>query len=123
AIAVAQRALALATASGDVVLHALANLHLGITYQHQGDYHRAIDCFGQTVASLGGARRHERFGDFALPAVLSRAHLAECHAELGTFAEGSALGDEGLRIAEAVASPPEPHECLAGDWFALLPPR
>jgi hypothetical protein len=28
-----------------------------------------------------------------------------CHAELGTFAEGWALGDEGLRIAEAVAHP------------------
>jgi tetratricopeptide (TPR) repeat protein len=29
-----------------------------------------------------------------------------CHAELGTFAEGRALGAEGLRIAEAVAHPP-----------------
>jgi tetratricopeptide (TPR) repeat protein len=28
-----------------------------------------------------------------------------CHAELGTFAEGRALGDEGLRIAEAVTHP------------------
>src|SRR5207248_8979829 len=28
---------------------------------------------------------------------------AWCHAELGTFAEGHALGAEGLRIAEAVA--------------------
>ena len=28
-----------------------------------------------------------------------------CHAELGTFAEGRALGEEGLRIAEAVAHP------------------
>jgi tetratricopeptide (TPR) repeat protein len=37
--------------------------------------------------------------------VLARAHLATCHAELGTFAEGRALGEEGLRIAEAVAHP------------------
>jgi tetratricopeptide (TPR) repeat protein len=37
--------------------------------------------------------------------VLSRADLALCHAELGTFAEGRALGEEGLRIAEAVAHP------------------
>ena len=35
----------------------------------------------------------------------SRAFLATCHAELGTFAEGRALGEEGLRIAEAVAHP------------------
>jgi tetratricopeptide (TPR) repeat protein len=34
-----------------------------------------------------------------------RSHLAWCHAELGTFAEGRAFGEEGLRIAEAVAHP------------------
>ena len=35
----------------------------------------------------------------------SRAYLAVCHAELGTFAEGRAYGDEGLRIAEAATHP------------------
>jgi tetratricopeptide (TPR) repeat protein len=50
-------------------------------------------------------RRHERFGQVVLPAVSSYAWLAWCHAELGMFAEGSALGQEGLRIAEAVAHP------------------
>jgi tetratricopeptide (TPR) repeat protein len=54
------------------------------------------------VASLGGAQRHERFGLPFLPAVTSRASLAMCHAELGTFAEGLTLGDEGLQIAKAV---------------------
>jgi class 3 adenylate cyclase/tetratricopeptide (TPR) repeat protein len=105
AITAAQRALALATASGDSVLHALANLNLGLAYEPQSDYHRAIDCFGQTVAALDGAQRRERFGQVILPAVQSRAQLALCHAELGTFAEGSTLGDEGLRIAEAVGHP------------------
>jgi tetratricopeptide (TPR) repeat protein len=37
--------------------------------------------------------------------VLSRAYLAWCHAEVGTFAEGRTLGDEGLQIAEAVDHP------------------
>ena len=37
--------------------------------------------------------------------MLAHAHLAQCHAELGTFAEGRVLGDEGLRIAEAVVHP------------------
>jgi tetratricopeptide (TPR) repeat protein len=37
AIAAGERALALATASGDVVLHALANQSLGIAYQFQGE--------------------------------------------------------------------------------------
>src|SRR5437867_2831191 len=105
AIATAQRALALATASGEAVLQALANQSLGFAYHAQGDYRRATACLGQTVASLDGARRHERFGHVALPAVMCCARLAVCHAEVGTFAEGRACGDEGLRLAEAVAHP------------------
>jgi tetratricopeptide (TPR) repeat protein len=105
AIAATQRALALATDAGDVILHALANQYLGTAYRAQGDYRRAIDCLGQTVTSLDRAHRHERFGMVFLPAVFSRAQLASCHAELGTFAEDRALGDEGLRIAETVAHP------------------
>jgi tetratricopeptide (TPR) repeat protein len=102
AIAAGQRALALATADGDIVLQALANQRLGYAYEAQGDYRGAIDCLGQTRASLDGPRRRERFGQVALPAVQSRAWLVTCHAELGTFVEGRALGDEGLRIAEGV---------------------
>jgi tetratricopeptide (TPR) repeat protein len=83
----------------------MANHYLGEAYLFQGDYRRAIACCGQTVAALEGARRLERFGQSFLPAVFSRGHLAWCHAELGTFAEGMALGEEGLRIAEAVAHP------------------
>jgi hypothetical protein len=40
-----------------------------------------------------------------LPAVYSRAWLAVCYPELGTFAEGRALGEQGVRIAEVVAHP------------------
>jgi tetratricopeptide (TPR) repeat protein len=105
AMGFAQRALVLATASGEVVLHALANLYLGNIYKQQGNYHRAIDYYRQTSASLDGARRHERFGLPLIPAVNARSNLAQCHAELGTFVEGSAFGDEGLRIAEAVEQP------------------
>jgi class 3 adenylate cyclase/tetratricopeptide (TPR) repeat protein len=105
AIAAAQRALVLATAGGEIVLHAVANLYLGVAYYYQGDYRRARDCCRQTVAFFEGARCYERFGLPFLPAVTSRAWLAACHAELGTFAEGCALGDEGLRIAEAAAHP------------------
>jgi predicted ATPase len=105
AIAAAQRALALATAGRDVVLQGLATRYLGLPYMAQGDYHRAIACFRQTVTAFEGARRRERFGQAMLPAVQSRAHLAMCHAELGMFPEGRTLGDEGLRMAEAVDQP------------------
>jgi tetratricopeptide (TPR) repeat protein len=105
AIAAAQRALALTMASGEVSLQALANRNLGTAYEAQGDYRRAIDYFRQAVVFFGGARRHEHFGQVTLPAVTSHAFLVKCHAELGTFAEGRALGEEGLRIAEEVAHP------------------
>jgi class 3 adenylate cyclase/tetratricopeptide (TPR) repeat protein len=105
AIAAAQRALALATASREVVLQALANYYLGSTYRAQGDYRGAIDFLGQAAAFFEGMRGRERFGRVLLPAVDSRAILAWCHAELGAFAEARALGDEGLRMAEAVDHP------------------
>jgi tetratricopeptide (TPR) repeat protein len=120
AITAAQRALALATISGDGVLQAQANEHLGIAYQAQGDYRRAIACFGQTVAFFDGTRHRERFGNVFLPAVLSRAYLAWCHAELGTFAEGRGFGEEGLQIAEAVAHPGSLVRAYWGlSWLAL----
>jgi tetratricopeptide (TPR) repeat protein len=106
AIAAGQRALTLATADGDVVLHALANQYLSAPYHAIGDYRRALDCAGQTVAYFDGTRQYERSGQNNLPAVNSRATLISCHADLGTFAEGRALGEEGLQIAEAVAYPP-----------------
>jgi class 3 adenylate cyclase/tetratricopeptide (TPR) repeat protein len=105
AIAAAQRALALATAGGDDALHALANQRLGQAYRVHGDYRRAIDCLGQAAAFFGGARGPERFGRVSMPAVNCRSNLAMCHAELGTFPEGRVLGEEGLRIAEALAHP------------------
>ena len=105
AIAAAQRALALATVGGEAVLQALANQSLGAAYQAQGDYRRASTALGRPWRPLTGARRRERFGQVFLPVVNSCALLAACHAELGTFAKGYALGEEGLRIAEAVDHP------------------
>jgi class 3 adenylate cyclase/tetratricopeptide (TPR) repeat protein len=105
AIAAAQRVLAFAVAGRDAVLHARANYYRGVAYEAQTDYRQAIACLGEIVAALEGARRYERFGQATLPAVVSRANSAGCHAELGRFAEGRALGDEGLRMAEAAAHP------------------
>jgi tetratricopeptide (TPR) repeat protein len=101
----AQRALTLATTDRDDAMQAVVNYFLGTPYQAQGDYRRAIDCYRQTAAFFAGARRHVRFGQVLLPAVQARARLAWCQAELGMFAEGRTLGEEGLQIAEAVDQP------------------
>ena len=117
AIAAGQRALALVRASGDRVLDALAHQFLGVAHHAQGDYRRAIDAFGQTVTLLDGTRRYERFGQVNLPAVFSRAWLAWGHAELGMFAEGKTLVDEGLQIAETVQ---HPMSLICASWGAGL---
>jgi tetratricopeptide (TPR) repeat protein len=105
AIAANERVLALATASGDVVQQALTHYSLGLAYHGRGDYPRAITYYGQTMAALGGDQRYERFGGLFSPAVLARADLAAVYAELGRFQEGWTVGDDGLRIAEAVDAP------------------
>jgi tetratricopeptide (TPR) repeat protein len=120
AIAAAQSALARATAAGDTIVSALANLFLGATYWARGGYREAIDCLGQTVASLHGAQRRERLGQANLPYVQSLAFLAACHAELGSFAEGRALGEEGLQIAEIVAHPSSLMWALYGSGLVFL---
>jgi class 3 adenylate cyclase/tetratricopeptide (TPR) repeat protein len=120
AIAAAQSSLARATAAGDTIVSALANLFLGATYWAQGGYREAIDCLGQTVASLHGAQRRERLGQANLPYVQSLAFLAACHAELGSFAEGRALGEEGLQIAEVVAHPSSLMWALYGSGLVFL---
>ena len=70
-----------------------------------GDYRRAIDCLGQTVERPRRTAAPRALRAAVLPAVPCPCPAGLCHAELGAFAEGSALGDEGLRIAEAVAHP------------------
>jgi class 3 adenylate cyclase/tetratricopeptide (TPR) repeat protein len=105
AITAGERALALAMTSGEVGLHALAKQYLGIAYEAQGDYRRAIDYLRQTVVSLEGVRPHEHGWQLILPPVISRGMLVRCYAELGRFAEGRALGEEMLRMAEAVDHP------------------
>ena len=123
AIAAAQRALALATASGEVVLQALANHYLGRAYQAQGDYRRAIDCLGQTVASLDGARRHERFGQLILPAVHSRAYLACVPCRAGHVRRGQCPRGRRAADCRGGCSPRQPHVGLLRDRSAVPPPR
>jgi tetratricopeptide (TPR) repeat protein len=113
----AQRALTLTTASGEVALHALANQYLGFVYHAHGDYRRAIDLLRQTTTFLGRAQPRERFGRVSLPDILSRAHLAWCHAELGTFVEGHTHSEEGLWIAEVVK---HPASTIIASWGAGL---
>jgi class 3 adenylate cyclase/tetratricopeptide (TPR) repeat protein len=105
AIEVSQQALTLGLALEDFGLQVQANFYLGRAYVTLGNYGRAMDVLRRNVAVLEGDLIREYFGLTALPAILSRAYLAWCLAELGAFAEGIATGEEGVRIARTVDHP------------------
>jgi tetratricopeptide (TPR) repeat protein len=102
AMASSQRALALAAASGDHYTPLEAHFQLGLVYFIQGDYRQAMDAHRRVLALLEGEQRYERFGQPVLPAVRSRTQLSLCLAEVGAFAEGIAVGEAGLHVAEEV---------------------
>ena len=105
AIESGEHALALATALGDFALQVMATFFLGASCSALGEYRRAVDYFSRNVASLTGELLRERFGMTGLPAVMSRTWLVSCLADLGEFDEGTARGDEAIRLAEAAEHP------------------
>ncbi|HET8575896.1 MAG TPA: adenylate/guanylate cyclase domain-containing protein [Methylomirabilota bacterium] len=100
-VAANQRALAIATSLGDFALEAAANLAIGLAYYGLGGYRRATEHLDRNIASLQGEREYGRFGTAGVTSVLSIMALAWCDAELGSFAEGIASGENALRIAQA----------------------
>jgi tetratricopeptide (TPR) repeat protein len=105
AIAVGQRALTLATTSGAFDIQVVAQANLGSAYYRVGDFWQALDVSRQVMALLTGELHYARSGLINLPAVASRGYVAWSLAELGDFAEGSSLGEDAVRIAEAAEQP------------------
>ena len=105
AIAAGQRALALATTSGAFDVQVNAQNNLGVAYYAAGDYRQALDVSQRMIAVLTGELLSERFGLPIFPGLLGRGYVAWCLAELGDFAEGAGIGEEAVRLAEAVAQP------------------
>jgi hypothetical protein len=76
-----------------------------MAYHGLGDYGQAMALLRHNVAFLQGERLHESFGMGGILSVASRSVLVRCLTELGLFAEAIALGEEAVRIAEAVNHP------------------
>jgi tetratricopeptide (TPR) repeat protein len=100
-----QRALAIATALGEVGITVTAQYYLGAVYYMLGNYHQAVEYFQKNVACLHGVLCSERFGLPGLASSLSRSVLVVSLAECGAFAEGRAPAEEGMQIAEAADHP------------------
>ena len=118
-----QHALAVAETLGDFALQVMAQHVLGAVYHILGDHHRAMGLLRSNVELLEGDLIRERFGMIGLPAVLSRAWLVRCLAELGAFPEGLVHGEEAVRIAEAVDHPPSFIYAYLGVGFLALRTR
>jgi tetratricopeptide (TPR) repeat protein len=100
-VAANQRALAIATGLRDFAIEAAANFALGLAYHGLGEFARATGHLERNVASLQGERMYGRFGTAGVTSVLSIMALVWCRAELGSFQEGIARGEDSLRIAQA----------------------
>ena len=71
----------------------------------QGTIGRRWTVLQRMIAVLTEELLAERFGLPIFPALLGRGYVALCLAELGGFAEGAGIGEEAVRLAEAVAQP------------------
>jgi tetratricopeptide (TPR) repeat protein len=105
ALAHGRRALALGTATGDDGLGVMGRFFLGIASLCGGSLADAVELFQQVVTTLAGARAAERFGEPGPPAQFARAFLGWSLAELGRFDEAVAVGEESLRMAQAIDEP------------------
>jgi tetratricopeptide (TPR) repeat protein len=123
AVATGQHALAVAETLGDFALQVMARHYLGVACHTLGDHRRALGLLRSNAESLEGDLLRECFGVGGLPSVLSRAWLVRCLAELGAFPEGSAHGEEAVRIAEAVNHPNSLVHAYLGVGFLSLRQR
>src|SRR6266700_234776 len=105
AIAHGRRALALCTGTGDDGLGVMATFFLGLASLCGDRLADAVQLFQQVVTTLAGARAAERFGEPGPPAQFASAFLGWSLAELGRFDEAVAVGEESLRIAQAIDEP------------------
>jgi class 3 adenylate cyclase/tetratricopeptide (TPR) repeat protein len=95
------RAFDISETLGDRSLQVSTNLYLGAAFVSLGEFQRAGECLGRTTRLLEGDLVRERFGLHGFPAAIARSYLAWLLAEQGEFAEATALGQEGVAIAEA----------------------
>ena len=104
AVESASRVLAIADEREDPELHLRASFNLGVSHTNLGAYDVAAGFFLRSIAALKEPLFYTT-GSAGSMSVLVRSLLGIALAELGRFEEGWSLGEEGLRMAEAVDRP------------------
>jgi tetratricopeptide (TPR) repeat protein len=105
ALAVGQRALALAEEIGDVGLKASARTPLAHACCERGDYRRAITLYGEAIEALAGDLVRERLGQAVPPSLYARSISAICLAELGEFADAERFATEAATLTRSLDLP------------------
>jgi transcriptional regulator with AAA-type ATPase domain/tetratricopeptide (TPR) repeat protein len=105
ALAVGERALALAEDIGDVGLRASARTPLAHACCERGDYRRAVTLYGEAIQALAGDRVRERLGQAMPPSIYARSISAICLAELGEFAEAERFATEAATLTRTLDLP------------------
>jgi tetratricopeptide (TPR) repeat protein len=105
AIAAGQRALALASTSGVLDVQVSTQAPLGLAYFAAGDFRLGLDMARRVIALIPNELCSARFGLPIVPAAVFRGWVALGLAELGDFAAGISMGEDAVRLSEAVAHP------------------
>jgi class 3 adenylate cyclase/tetratricopeptide (TPR) repeat protein len=100
ALEVGQRDLAVGANFRNFGMSIVAMCRLGQAHHTLGDFPRSAEFLRGPLAQLQGDLEHEHFGMASLPAVFARAWLAWSLAEVGSFDEGVAVGEEAVAIAD-----------------------
>ncbi|MDA9436796.1 AAA family ATPase [Bradyrhizobium sp. CCBAU 51627] len=105
AVEFGRKAPLLADSLGDLSLQVAASLFLGTVCFSTQYYGEAESHFLKVLGLLDGDLSFQRFSLAAFPAVSARSYLTRIYADQGKFERGIALGEEGIRLAEAVDHP------------------
>jgi len=105
ALAVGERALALAEEVGDLGLRASARTPLAHACCERGDYRRAVALYGEAITALAGDLVRERLGQAVPPSLYARSIAAICLAELGEFAEAERFATEAATLTRTLDLP------------------
>jgi transcriptional regulator with AAA-type ATPase domain/tetratricopeptide (TPR) repeat protein len=111
ALEAGERALALATTTGDEAVRVDAHQYLGVLHNSLGNYRRAVDYLDSNLQALPDGRHQGRFADYY--AVHSRAWLVWSLCELGELERAIGLAEESRDIADASK---QPYNIVASRW-------
>jgi tetratricopeptide (TPR) repeat protein len=109
----AESAQALAEPLSDFPLRVGSNFYVGTVCLTSGDYRQAEKVLRNVVQLVDGERQRDRCGLAAFPAAMARGYLTWALTELGAFDDGIALGEDGVRIAEAFD---HPYSRIVASW-------